>query len=318
MRYRQTSTPPSFFLLALILILAGITAPAQQSQEQQKNPPDDDGVLALETNLVVLNVTVTDARERYVAGLREKDFRVFEDKAPQKIVSFSFEETPFAAVILLDTSASMSSRMSLARAACSHFTSGIREGDNVAIYSFGGTKVKMLQDFSEVKDVDPVIWETNADGMTPMYDGIAKAVEALAKRPERRRAILIVSDGVDTTSKHTLESAIRQALAAGITIYAVDMSESALHRTPARDNGPEVMKTLATKTGGRFYPTPGGSKLRDAFAETVDELRNQYTIAYEPANERRDGKWRAIEVHARQGALNVRTRQGYYAAKSKK
>ncbi|MFN7944770.1 MAG: VWA domain-containing protein [Blastocatellia bacterium] len=299
--------------LLTLLSLLSLTALAQQQEKQESA----DDVTSVDTTLVVLNVTVTDAKSKYVAGLREKDFSIFEDRAPQKIVSFSFEETPFAAVILMDTSASMSARMSMARAACSYFVSGIREGDNVAIYSFGGTKIKKLQDFSEVRDVDPSLWEVNADGMTPLYDGICEAVESLAKRPERRRAILIVSDGADTTSKHTLEDALKRSLAGQITVYAVDMSDTAVYRTPARDNGSEVLKALAAKTGGRFFPTPGGSKLREAFEQTVEELRNQYTIAYEPTNDKRDGRWRAIDV--RTGAsYTVRTRQGYFASKAKK
>lgn len=307
-------TPAPFSLFTLFLLLSLFSPPALAQQEQQQTADD---VTLIDTTLVVLNVTVTDAKSKYVAGLREKDFSIFEDRASQKIVSFSFEETPFAAVILLDTSASMSSRMSMARAACSYFVSGIREGDNVAIYSFGGTKVKKLQDFSEVRDVDPLIWEVNADGMTPLYDGICEAVDALAKRPERRRAILIVSDGADTTSRHTLEDALKRSLAGQITVYAVDLSEAAIYRTQARDNGSEVLRSLAAKTGGRLFPTPGGSKLREAFEQTVEELRNQYTIAYEPTNDKRDGRWRAIDVRTGAG-YNIRTRQGYYASKAKK
>ncbi|HWQ36744.1 MAG TPA: VWA domain-containing protein [Blastocatellia bacterium] len=300
----------------LPVLFAGIalTAFAQQNQEQKQA---EDEVTSVETTLVVLNVTVTDAKAKYVAGLREKDFSIFEDKQRQKIVSFSVEETPFAAVILMDTSASMSARMSLARAACSNFVSGIRDGDSVAIYSFGGTRIRKLQDFSEVRSVDPILWEVDADGMTPLYDGICEAVEALAKRPERRRAILIVSDGADTVSRHTLEEALKRSLAGQITVYAVDLSESALNRTAPRDNGPEVLRTLAARTGGRFFSTPGGSRLREAFEQTIEELRNQYTIAYEPSNEKRDGRWRTIEVRT-STPLNVRTRQGYYAGRSGK
>jgi Ca-activated chloride channel family protein len=314
MFYFRQSTLLFRLALAAILLTAGSVL-AQEPEE--KKPVNPDEITSIETNIVVLNVTVTDLREKYVAGLREKDFRIFEDRAPQKIVSFGFEETPFAAVILLDTSGSMTSRMSLARAACSSFVSGIREGDNVAIYSFGGTKVKMIQDFSEVRDVDPNLWETNAKGETPLYDAIYEAAEALAQRPEHRRAILIVSDGADTRSKYSLDDALKQTLLRGATIYSVNLTEAALHKTQPRDNGAEVLKSLAAKTGGRFYPAPGGSRLREAFADTIEELRNQYTIAYEPANEKLDGRWRVIEVQT-SPAHTVRTRQGYYSARPKK
>ncbi len=306
-------------LLQTLLLLAGLLAAAVSAQQTpEQKPPPDEGMVSVDTTQVVLNVTVTDAKGRYVSGLRDKDFNVFEDKASQKILSFSFEETPFAAVILLDVSGSMEPKMMMARAAVSQFASRIREGDVVAIYSFGGTRVKKLQDFTEVREVDPMVWETNADGMTPLYDGVVKAVDELAKRPERRRAILLVSDGGDSNSKATLDAAMRHALAGQVSIYAIDLSDHGVYRTPQRDSGAEVMKSLATKTGGKFFATPGGGKLREAFEQTVEELRSQYTIVYEPTNEKRDGSWRAIEVRAVQPALIVRTRQGYYSRKVKK
>lgn len=290
---------------------------AQEKQEQKKTDEQGGEVISVDTNLVVLNVTITDVKERYVAGLKKENFSVFEDTVQQRITSFSFEETPFAAALLLDTSASMEQKMSMARAACSSFAEGIREGDSLAIYSFGGTKVKQLQGFTESHDVADAVWDTHAEGETPLYDAVVKATEALSKRPERRRAIMIVSDGADTKSSVTFEAAMRQALAASITIYCVDLSDNALYHNAPRDNGAEVLKSFATKTGGRFFRTPSGGALHDAFTQTVEELRNQYTMTYEPSNEKRDGRWRAIEVRVNQPKLSVRTRQGYHAPKGR-
>jgi len=271
----------------------------------------------METNLIVVNVTVTDASDHYVSGLKAEDFKVLENTAQQRILSFSFDEMPFAAAILLDASASMGNKLSLARAACGNFVSGIRDGDVFAIYSFGGFKVKTLQDFTEVRDVPDSVWDMRADGETPLYDAIVKAADALSKRPERRRAILVVSDGADTKSKASLDEATRKATDANALIYAVDLSDRAVYKSERRDNGAEIMKTLATKTGGRFIGAPGGAQLREAFANTVEELRRQYTLTYESTNEKLDGKWRAIEVRVAKPGLNVRTRQGYYAQKKR-
>jgi Ca-activated chloride channel family protein len=253
----------------------------------------------------------------YVSGLKAEDFALLENAAKQQILSFSHEETPFAAVILLDVSGSIQNKLSLARAACGNFVERIRDGDVFAIYSFGGVKVKTLQDFTEVRDLPDSIWDLRADGETPLYDGIVKAAEALSKRPERRRAILVVSDGADTKSKASLTDATRKATDAQASIYAVDLSDKAVFRVASRDNGAEIMKTLTAKTGGRFFDAPGGSKLRDAFSSTVEELRNQYTLTYESTNEKLDGKWRAIEVRIAKPGLNIHTRQGYYAQKKK-
>lgn len=315
--------------ILLTLLVAGalslVSAQTQPPPRKKNAPvtpaaPEEDAskqeqVLSLETNQVVLNVTVTDAADNYVPGLTAKNFRLLEDHVQQKIVSFGFEETPFAAVILLDTSGSMGTKMSFARAACSRFTAGIREGDNVAIYKFSGTKVKMLQDFSEIRDVDPIVWDTDADGETPLFDAVVTASEALAKRPETRRAILIISDGADTNSAASFEKALRVAGDAQVTIYTVDLSDSALTKGVNRDQGSRTLSDFAVKSGGRFFSTPGGGKLRDAFEQTVEELRHQYTIVYEPTNDKQDGKWRTIDLTVNSPVYKVRTRLGYYAKK---
>ena len=227
-------------------------------------------------------------------------------------------QKPFAAAILIDASASMGEKMTLARSACTSFVDGLREDDVFAIYSFTGTKVKQVQDFSDIRDISDFLWDMRPDGMTPMYDALVKATEDLLKRPERRRIILLVSDGADSTSKASFDEVIRKATDVGITIYCVDLSDRGVYKTTPRDNGPEIMKNMAKKTGGRFFTSPGGGALREAFAQTINELRNQYTISYEPRNEKKDGKWRAVEVQLKNPALKARTRLGYYAAKTKK
>jgi Ca-activated chloride channel family protein len=318
MRYWLT-----LLLLFSLIVLAAAQAqdPPRKANDKPQGQPSEDGAgeddkISVETNLVVVNVTITDMRDRFVSGLKPSEFSVLEDQVPQKIVSFSYEETPFSAVILLDTSASMEPKMSLARAACARFANGLREGDAVAIYSFGGTKIRMLQDFTELRDVADEVWDLKAEGNTPLYDGMITSAAALGKRSEKRRAILLVSDGADTSSRHSLEDAIRKVTASGIAVYAVDLSDSALYHAASQDNGAQVLREFCVKTGGRFFRTPGGSKLRDAFTLTVEELRNQYTLTYEPSNDRRDGRWRAIEVRLNRPKMNVRTRQGYHAPKA--
>ncbi len=289
--------------------------PKQEQDPEPPKVPDKAQVIAVDTTVVILNMTVTDSEGRHVRKLSADDFEVLEDRVPQHILSLSSTEMPFAAAILLDSSGSMDAKMSLARAACSSFVEGIRDGDVFAIYGFGGTKVKLLQDFTEVRDAGFAIWDEDARGMTPLYDCIVTASEALSKRSERRKAILLVSDGADTQSKVTFEKAMRTALDADVAVYGVDLSDSAINRNAVRDSGAEAMKQFATRTGGKFFRTPGGAALRSTFVATVEELRNQYTLVYEPTNEKADGKWRSIEVRPRRLNVNVRTRQGYFARK---
>jgi VWFA-related protein len=276
----------------------------------------DDDVVRVNTDLVVLNVTVMDKAGQYVRALKPKDFKVYEDgvEVPSgAMVDFGFQESPYAAVVLLDSSGSMESRFSLARSAAIRFLDGLRDEDVASVYRFDSS-VERIQEFSGGRDLAPIGYAVRAKGMTTLNDAIVQAAKVLAERPETRRAIVILSDGMDTFSKATSSKALETALSVGASIYAVDMS--ALD-TPGFANRQSAMqlKGFAEKTGGRFIATPGGQALRDAFTEIAEELGHQYTISYRPTNTARDGKWRALEVKVNREGLDVRTRKGYRAPK---
>src|SRR5258705_1229161 len=280
------------------------------------SPQQDDDVVRVNTELVVLNVTVTDKSGQYVKALRASDFKIYEDGnevQPNMIASFSLQESPYAAVVLLDSSGSMDSRFSLARSAAIRFLDGLREEDVAAVYRFD-SKVERVQEFSGGRDLAPMAFGIRARGMTTLNDAIVEASKILADRPEKRKAIVVLSDGMDTFSKASSDKAVESALAIGASIYAVDMSAI---ETPGSSNRQSAMslKGFAEKTGGRFVATPGGPALRDAFTAIADELGHQYTIAYRPANQLRDGKWRTLEVKVSRENLQVRTRKGYRTPK---
>lgn len=273
----------------------------------------DDEIIRVDSSIVVMNAAVTDSSGQPVRGLALKHFRVFEDGTEQEIKSFEAEEAPFAAVILLDTSGSMQERVTLARAAAIQFLGGLRPGDSAAIYNFG-SKVEMVQDFSDSRDVRESIFDLKSDGWTVLNDAIFKAAELLSKRPEKRRAIIVLSDGADTKSGKSAEKALRAALLADATIYTVDMASLDMGGLDRMQNQ-GVLKNFAEKTGGRFVATPGGIAMREAFKRIADELAVQYTIAYQPSNTKKDGKWRGIELRVARPNLMIRTRKGYNAPK---
>ena len=292
------------FLLAL-LFLTAFTALAQ-----------DDDVIRTTTENVVLNITVTDKAGQYVKGLKASDFKVYEDGVevkPELIASFSLQESPYAAVVLLDSSGSMEARFTLARSAAIRFLDGLREEDVAAVYRFD-SKVERVQEFSGGRDLAPTAYTIRAKGMTTLNDAIVEASRTLADRPEHRKAIVILSDGMDTFSKASADKAVESALAVGASIYAVDMSALEVSGSSARQGAP-TLEGFASKTGGRFVATAGGPALRDAFAGIAEELGHQYTIAYRPLNRNRDGKWRKLEVKLSREDLTVRTRKGYRAPK---
>lgn len=276
----------------------------------------DDDVVRVNTELVVLNLTVTDREGNYVKALKKSDFKIYEDGvevSPEMITSFSLHESPYAAVVLLDSSGSMEARFSLARSAAIRFLDGLRPEDVAAVYRFD-SKVERVQEFSGGRDLAPTAYAIRAKGMTTLNDAIVEASKTLADRTEQRKAIVVLSDGMDTSSNASSAKAVESALAVGATIYAVDMASLDVAGSTKRQSAASL-KEFAEKTGGRFISTPGGPALRDAFTGIAEELGHQYTISYRPANKKRDGKWRTLEVKLSREDLTVRTRKGYRAPK---
>jgi len=292
---------------AFLLLVVGLTLASLAAAQ-------DDDVVRVDSSIVVLNTTIRDTRDRPVAGLTQKDFKIFEDGEQQQIVSFETQEAPFAAVILFDTSGSMEERISIARSAAINFLNGLRGDDVAAIYRFD-SKTDLVQDFTDSRDVSDKIFDLKANGMTVLNDAVVKATLELNKRTEKRKAIVILSDGEDTFSRASAEKALKAALAANITIYAVDMSTISFGAVQRRQNQ-GVLKNFAQKTSGVFISTENGIAMRDALKSIVDELQIQYTIAYEPAKVKHDGKWHALEVRVGRPNLTIRTRQGYNAPKA--
>lgn len=277
----------------------------------------DDDVIRVSTDQVILNITVTNNAGQYVPGLKLSDFKIFEDGkevALTDIASFSTHESPFASVVLLDTSGSMEVRLSLARSAAIRFLDNLRPEDVAAVYKFD-SKVERVQEFSGGRDLAPMAFGLRARGMTSLHDAIIEASKVLADRPEKRKAIVVLSDGLDTQSRGSADKAIESAMAIGASIYAVDMSAIDGRGAVANRQSAMMLRNFAEKSGGRFVETPGGPALRDAFANIAEELGHQYTVAFRPLNRTRDGKWRKLDVKIAREDLVVRTRKAYRAPK---
>ena len=306
----RVRTPALAALLLAALVYALLPSPHARAQKQS----DDDDVVRVESDLVVLNVTVTDKQGHYVHKLTRPQFKVFEDGREQPLSLFSVEETPFAAAILLDTSGSMEMRLTLARAAAIRFLEGMRQDDVASVYNFH-SEVEQLQDFSPGRDLPPMAYTLHSVGMTALNDAVVRASKDLSQRSEKRRAVILLTDGLDTKSAATAEKALNAALAANATIYTVDMIDpqaKAMEKMQAAG----ALKYFASKSGGRYISSPGGQALDDAFEEIREELSNQYTLGYRPTNKARDGRWRKIELKLDRPELNARTRDGYRAPKS--
>lgn len=288
--------------ISLILILTLSTSVFAQ---------DDEEIINIDSQLVVLNASITDKNGEPAFELKKNQFEVFEDGTKQEVAFFNTQKTPYAAVILIDTSGSMEQRVSLARAAAIQFLNGIRPDDSVAIYNFD-SKVELVQDFSNLRDLMPKVFDLKAYGWTALNDAIYTAAQKLKVRKEKRRAIIVLSDGADTRSGRSFNKALDAASDANATIYTVDMS-GIITSGKSRIQNQGALKKFSKKTGGRFVSTPGGREMREAFKNIVDELGTQYTLGYYPSNTKKDGKWRKVQLKLSNESLVIRTREGYKA-----
>ncbi len=294
-------------LLSLLFLSIIIHTPVTTAQTQ------DDDVVRVNTDVVVLNVTVVDGDGKFIRGLKVGDFKLFVDGREQPISTFTREETPFAAAMLLDTSGSMEERMMLARSAAIRFLEHLRIDDVAAIYRFD-SEIYRVQEFSSSRDLEDFAFGLKAKGMTSLNDAIKKAADELSVRNENRRAIVVISDGADTKSSASAETALNAALAANATIYAVDMS-STVGATSRNLANAAVLRNFASKSGGRYVASPGGQAMRNEFTEIAEELSNQYTLVYAPPENAKDGRWHKLDVKLSRPDAVVRTRKGYHAPK---
>ena len=281
--------------------------------------------IKLNTTQVVINVSVTNPKGKPVANLDKQAFKLTEDGRQQEVMQFQGEDAPLAVAVVLDTSGSaIEADMQKARNAVIDLANRLRPQDVLAIYTFGEGGTQQLRDFSaSIKDLKPLLKKLKGRGNTPLYDAVLDATEELQKRPERRRVMILISDGGDSASQATLRETQTQTFLAGVAVYAIDLinTQKTAKRSVERQAAAQTLKQLSEETGGRYITTEGGFflltsryKLKRIFTELIDELHSQYTLTYEPPNTRQLGRWRTIRVELEQTDLSARTRLGYREA----
>ena len=297
--------------------------PAQQSPPQPPatQPPPTQTPQAQPrfrggVDLVSLNVTVMEGA-KYVSDLEESDFEVYEDGARQSLILFSRVQQPIALAILLDTSASMNERLDTAQEAAIGFARRLRTEDVIEVIDFD-SQVRILQTFTnDVAALEKAIRGTDVNGSTSLYNAIyislkeLKKVRAANAEEIRRQAIVVLSDGDDTSSLVPYEEVLDLAKRSETAIYAVGLRPTGTYRTEFKE-AEFVLKQLAQETGGRAYFVTSASELPKIYEQISEELANQYTLAYSSKNPMRNGTWRRIIVRVAKPGLTSRTRQGYY------
>lgn len=267
-------------------------------------------------DLVSLNVTVMDGT-RYVPDLNQEDFEIYEDGARQNVTFFSRTQQPIALAILLDTSASMNERLDTAQEAAIGFARRMRKEDVIEVIDFD-SQVRILQSFTnDPAALEKAIRGTDVNGSTSLYNAIyislkeLKKVKASSAEDIRRQAIVVLSDGDDTSSLVPYEEVLDLAKRSETAIYAVGLRPSGAYRTEFKE-AEFVLKQLAQETGGRAYFVTTASELPKIYEQISEELANQYSLAYTSRNPMRNGAWRRIVVRVNKPGVTARTRQGYY------
>ncbi|MDT5294528.1 MAG: hypothetical protein QOJ76_1408 [Acidobacteriota bacterium] len=325
--------------------------PSAQQQPQQKPAPsktdeaiDDDDVERVESDLTNVLFTAVDKGKRFVTSLRQDDIRVLEDGVEQKVFTFQREtDRPLSLAILIDTSASQERTLPEEKSAAQRFVDTVirQQKDEVAVLTFTGdatleqgltgstTRVRRAIDRVEfippsgyvgggvLVGTPPISGDNQARAAsTAIWDAVwVTSHDVLSETSDKtRRAIILVTDGVDTSSRLKMSEAVDSALKADAIIYAVGIGDS--FSFDGVDEG--SLRKISERTGGRAYFPRNEDDLRSAFAQIQDELRSQYLIAYSPSNKSKDGTFRKVQIDVvnselRKQNLRLTYRQGYFA-----
>jgi Ca-activated chloride channel family protein len=314
------------FVFGAISLASAVGAFAQspvtikpRSQTVQKNEVLPKANIRVDTNLVLIPVTVTDPLNRFVTGLDKENFKIFEDKKEQQVSQFSSEDAPLSVGVIFDCSGSMGHKLEKSRLAVAQFFKTANPEDEFFLVQFGDS-AELVQPFTRnLEEVQNRLTFTQSKGRTALLDAIYLALHEMKKGKNPRKALLVISDGGDNNSRYTEPEIKNLVKEADVQIYAIGIYESmgARGRTPEEASGQGLLTEIAEQTGGRQYPVDNLNELPDIAAKIGVELRNQYILGYSPQNQDRDGKYRRVVVKLVQprGMPTLRPfwKQGYYA-----
>jgi Ca-activated chloride channel family protein len=285
----------------------------------QQQPPFRAGI-----ELVSLNVTVSDPNGHYVTDLEQGDFNVFEDGMKQDVTFFTKTNLPIALALMMDTSASMDTKLPIAQEAAIGFVKRAREQDLTEIIDFD-SRVSILVPFTNnPNELEQAIKKTSAGGSTSLYNAVYIALKDLKKlvatnvEEIRRRAIVVLSDGEDTSSLLPFEEVLDLAKRSETAIYAIGLrsNEGGANESKGFKEAEFALRQLSQETGGRAFFPNQAADLSKVYGQISEELSSQYTLGYTSRNPRRDGAWRRIVVRVNGQQLTARTKQGYFGPTS--
>ena len=300
----------AFVTLTLVAALAVTLLRAQDRQR----PSFRAGV-----DMVSLNVTVTDPSSRYVTDLDQGDFNVFEDGVRQDVTFFNKRQLPIALSLLLDSSASMEDKIDMLQTAAVNFVHRLRPVDVAQIIDFD-SRVEVRQNFTSNKEaLEAAIHQISAGGSTSLHNAIyislkeLKKIRAQSDEDVRRQALIVFSDGEDTSSLVSFDELLDVAKRSETAIYTIALRSPEPSHSKGFREAEFTMRQLAQETGGRSFFPNRIEDLNGVYGQIADELSSQYTIGYTSKNPLRNGAWRRLVVQVARPNVVPRTKKGYYA-----
>jgi Ca-activated chloride channel homolog len=285
----------------------------------EKTEPRPRSNIRVDSTLVLIPVTVTDPLNRFVTGLEKENFKLTEDKLPQEITQFSSEDAPLSVGVVFDCSGSMGHKLDKSRQAVAQFFKLANPEDEFFLVQFNDS-ANLIQPFTRnLEEIQNKLAFTQSKGRTALLDAVYMALHEMKKAKNPRKALLLISDGGDNSSRYSEAEIKALVKEADVQIYAIGIYESAggRSRTPEETSGPALLTEIAEQTGGRQYQVDNLNELPDVAAKIGVELRNQYILGYSPKNLSRDGKYRRVQVRLVQPhgmpLLRPFWKQGYYA-----
>ena len=315
MRYRTpTPTAAGKAVLGAALITA-VAAVSHAESGPTRNLP----TFSSAVDVVNLNVSVSDGRDRHITGLAATDFKIFEDGVQQQLCVFTQERLPISLAILVDSSLSMQPSLPAVKTAAMRLVHALQPDDQAEIIQFNH-RFTVLQDFTNDQGLlEAAVRGIRAEGATGIYNALYLTLKDPKFRRKddelRRQAVVVLSDGEDTSSMVSDEQVLGLAKKENVTVFSISLRQprpSTLD-TEAPDRAAFFLTALARDTGGRSYFPSGLGQIDGVYDKIADELRTQYALGYISSNPSRDGKWRRIAIATAQGNLMLRHKQGYYA-----
>src|ERR1700678_1484679 len=293
---------------------AGAEAPAITGTTGLKATPG--ARIAMNVDLVLVPVTITDPMNRLVTGLEQSDFFIYENNSQQKLKTFSCEDAPVSLGILSPLSRSITSKLIRARDSILQFMKTANPQDEFFVIGFND-RPELIEDFtSSIDDIEARLQTVRAGHRTALLDAIYYGMDKMKTARNERKALLVVSDGGDNRSRYTEGEIKAQVRESEVEIYSIGIFDPYAPTTEER-MGPMLLNDLCEETGGRLFRVDDLADMGDIAIKISTELRNQYVLGYHPNAVQRDGKWRKVKVKLvpTQGLppLTVHARTGYYA-----